>query len=76
MSQYSLMSNQQYNMRLKILAQLAGLSRPVTSHMARHTFAVLAKMMGHTDIRTTQLYAKIVNKEVERSFASLEQALK
>ena len=82
-----LMSNQQYNMRLKILAQLAGLSRPVTSHMARHTFAVLAlnagvrievlaKMMGHTDIRTTQLYAKIVNKEVERSFASLEQALK
>lgn len=44
--------------------------------MARHSFAVmalnmgvsienLAKMMGHTDIKTTQIYAKVLNKSVQ-----------
>ena len=80
-------TNQQYNLRLKIVASLANIDRNLTSHMARHTFAVyclnhnikietLAKMMGHTDIKTTQLYAKIVNKTVESAFDSLEQTLK
>ena len=80
-------TNQQYNLRLKIVASLANIDRNLTSHMARHTFAVyclnhnikietLAKMMGRTDIKTTQLYAKIVNKTVESAFDSLEQTLK
>ena len=54
--------------------------------MARHTFAVyclnhgvsieiLAKMMGHTDIKTTQLYAKIANMSVEAAFDHLENNL-
>ena len=54
--------------------------------MGRHTFAVwclnngvkienLAKMMGHTDIKTTQIYAKVLNEEVEREFDSLENVL-
>ena len=54
--------------------------------MGRHTFAVwclnngvkienLAKMMGHTDIKTTQIYAKVLNEEVEREFEGLENVL-
>lgn len=77
-----LMTMQQYNMRLKILADTAGLDKHITSHMARHTFAVtalnagipievLAKMMGHTDIKTTQIYAKILNTQVEEEFDKL-----
>lgn len=79
-------SAQQYNMRLKILAECAGLERKLTSHMGRHSFAtlcinngvpieVLAQMMGHSDIRTTQIYAKIVNKTVENAFTDLERKI-
>ena len=55
--------------------------------MGRHTFAVyclnngvpietLAKMMGHTDIKTTQIYATIVNKTIEAAFGMLENRLR
>lgn len=81
-----LMSNVQYNLRLKVLSQMAGLNIGLTSHMGRHTFAVyclnngvsieqLAKMMGHSDIKTTQLYGKILNRTVESAFDRLERGL-
>jgi integrase/recombinase XerD len=55
----------------------------ITSHMGRHTFATLclragvpieslARMMGHTDIKTTQIYAKVLDSAVEDGFAKLE----
>ena len=55
--------------------------------MGRHTFAVFAlnngvpieivsKMLGHTNIRTTQIYAKVLNSEVEKSFDLLESKIK
>ncbi len=80
-------TNQQYNLRLKAVADYAGLEKNLTSHMARHTFAgicinngtrieTLAQMMGHTDIKTTQIYAKIFNKTVESAFDELEKKLK
>lgn len=76
-------SNEQYNMRLKLVADYAGLTKNLTSHMGRHTFAtmslnsgikieVLAQMMGHADIRTTQLYAKMINCTVEEAYGVLE----
>lgn len=79
-------TNQQYNLRLKAVADYAKLNVNVTSHMARHTFAVyclnhgiaietLAKMMGHADIHTTQIYAKIVNSTIEKAFDKLEDSL-
>lgn len=79
-------TNQQYNLQLKAVASFAKLDKPLTSHMGRHTFAVfalnhgvsienLAKMMGHTDIKTTQIYAHVLNSEVEREFERLEEQL-
>ena len=78
-----LMTNEQYNMRLKLIAESAGLDKNLTSHMGRHTFAtmslnsgikieVLAQMMGHADIRTTQIYAKMINCTVEEAYSVLE----
>lgn len=77
-------SNEQYNMRLKIVAEYAGIKKNLTSHMGRHTFAtlslnsgikieVLAQMMGHSDIKTTQIYAKMVNGTVEEAYGVLEK---
>ncbi|MDE6299155.1 MAG: site-specific integrase [Muribaculaceae bacterium] len=79
-------SNQQYNLRLKLVANYARVNKTVTTHMARHTYAsmclnagikieVLAQMLGHTDIKTTQIYAKMFNSTVEAAFDQLEQAL-
>lgn len=82
-----LMSLEQYNMRLKIIADTAKVDKNLTSHMARHTYAtlclnkgvkieILAKMLGHADIRTTQIYAKLVNSTVESAYEELEQKLR
>lgn len=81
-----LISNVRYNYYLKVVAQFAKIDKPLTTHMARHTFAVfalnhgisievLAKMMGHTDIKTTQIYAKILDSSVEAGFDVLEKSL-
>lgn len=54
--------------------------------MARHSFAVmalnmgvsienLAKMLGHTDIKTTQIYAKVLNKSVQEEFEKMDSKL-
>ena len=55
--------------------------------MARHTFATLAlandvpienvaRMLGHTDIKTTQIYAKILNTTIERHSCNLQRRIK
>lgn len=82
-----IISNVKYNAMLKVMAQYAGIEKNITTHMARHTFAVfalnngvpmevVAKMLGHTNIKTTQLYAKVLNREVEKGFDILERKLK
>ena len=78
------MSNQKLNDYLHIVEQKIGLNRPLTSHLARHTFATwvlshdvpienLARMLGHKDIRTTQHYAKILKKNIFRHAEKLTQ---
>lgn len=64
-------SNQKYNQFLKGIGMALGCSFPLTTHIARHTFActvalgqgiskeVLQIMMGHSSIRTTEIYAKL-----------------
>ena len=64
-------SNQKYNQFLKGIGLALGCPFPLTTHIARHTFActvalgqgiskeVLQIMMGHTSIKTTEIYAKL-----------------
>ena len=65
----------QYNRRLKQIAKLCGINKNMSSHLARHTFATLtltkglsiesvSKMLGHTSITTTQIYARVTNKKI------------
>lgn len=64
-------SNQKVNDYLHVLEARAGFNKPLTFHIARHSFGTLAlahdipldkvqRMMGHKNIRTTQLYAKVL----------------
>lgn len=82
-----IISNQQYNIMLKIAAQYAKINKRITTHVARHTFAVfalnngvsmevVAKMLGHSNIKTTQIYAKVLNREVEKGFDLLEKKMR
>jgi len=70
------MTNQQYNMRLKLMAIAAGIDKNLASHWGRRTCGMLllnkgvpieivSKVLGHKSIRTTQeAYAKILNQSV------------
>jgi site-specific recombinase XerD len=73
-----------YNYRniLKKIAKQCGISKNVSSHLARHTFATLAltkgvalesvsKMLGHSDIKTTQIYARVTDEKVGGDMAML-----
>jgi integrase/recombinase XerD len=72
-------SNQKYNDYLHIIEARLGLNKPLTSHVARHTFATtvalahdvpietVSKMLGHKDIKTTQIYAKVLKSTIERN---------
>lgn len=72
-------SNQKYNQYLKGVGLALGCSFPLTTHVARHTFActvnlgegipkeVLQVMMEHSSIKTTELYAKLPMEFVTRN---------
>lgn len=76
-------SNQTYNRQLKLIAAYAQINKPIATHYARHTAAILAlnngipietvsKMLGHSNIRTTQVYAQMLNKEVEDAYNKVQ----
>lgn len=71
------MANQQYNTRLKLVADAAGIDKPISSHWARRSSAmcminegipmdVISKIMGHTNIAQTAEYAHVVDKTIVR----------
>jgi site-specific recombinase XerD len=77
-NQYRLLpvlSNQKLNAYLKEIADVCGIKKNLTMHMGRHTFATtvtltndvpietVSKMLGHSSLKTTQIYAKVVEKE-------------
>lgn len=69
---FRVLSNQKTNEYLKELMKIAGIDKQITFHSARHTLAttglemgmpieVISKILGHTEIKTTQIYAKVNN---------------
>lgn len=75
-------TNQKMNAYLKEIADLARIDKHLTTHLARHTFASLSlsnhvpiesisKMLGHADIRTTQIYAKTQDKTIYEDMESM-----
>ena len=80
-------SNQRYNAYLKEIADVCGIKKKLTTHTARHTFATTVllindvpmetamELLGHTDIRTTQIYGKIVQKKVSADMKKLKDKL-
>jgi site-specific recombinase XerD len=80
-------TNQRMNCYLKEIADLCGIKKWLTFHMARHTFATtitlsngvpietVSKMLGHTNIKTTQHYAKVLDAKTSFDMAALAQKL-
>ena len=68
------------------LTGILNASVAMMNHMARHTFATMSlskgvpiesvsKMLGHTNIKTTQIYARITNKKIEQDMLKLSDKL-
>ncbi|HEY4286272.1 MAG TPA: site-specific integrase [Puia sp.] len=80
-------SNQEVNRSLKILAEICGIQKYLTFHLARHTFATtvtlmngvpietISKMLGHTKISTTMIYAKVTQIKIGRDMNLLQDRL-
>jgi len=77
------LTNSCSNLYLKEVAVRCGINKTLTFHMARHTFATtvtlsngvpiesVAKMLGHRNIRTTQIYAKIIKDKLAEDMSKL-----
>ena len=84
---FPVLSNQKLNAYLKEIADLCGITKNLTFHLARHTFATtvtltngvpietVSKMLGHTSIRTTQVYAKVIEKKISADMKILKDKL-
>lgn len=81
------LSNQKMNSYLKEIGDLCGIKKNLTFHLARHTFATtttlskgvpietVSKMLGHTNIQTTQIYARITNEKISKDMRALSGKL-
>lgn len=68
---------------MKEIGDVCGIDKNLTFHLARHTFATtttlakgvpietVSKMLGHTNIQTTQIYARITNSKISNDMADL-----
>lgn len=80
-------SNQKSNLFLHVIESRMKLNKPMTMHVARHSFATLllsydipienvARMLGHSDIKTTLIYAKILKSTIDRHTEMLSKNLR
>jgi site-specific recombinase XerD len=84
---FPVISNQKLNSYLKEISDLCNISKNLTFHLAQHTFATtvtltngvpiesVSKMLGHSDIRTTQIYTKVVEMKISEDMAKLQNKL-
>lgn len=81
------MSNQKLNEWLKHIKRYAKINKPLTSHVGRHSFATLclsydipiedvSRMLGHTKIETTRIYAKILQTTIAKHGNALSRMIK
>ena len=78
-------SNQRMNAYLKEIADLCGITKRLTTHVARHTAATVvflandvsmenvSKILGHSNIRMTQHYAKVLDSSIMRDMVNVEK---
>jgi len=81
------LSNQKMNAYLKEIADCCGITKRLTFHIARHTFATtitlgngvpietVSKMLGHKNLKTTQHYAKVLDRKVSQDMQLLKEKL-
>lgn len=80
-------TNEKLNLYLKEVAHACGIKKNLTFHMARHTFATtvtlsngvpietVSKLLGHTKIATTQIYARVIERKVSEDMDILRSKL-
>jgi site-specific recombinase XerD len=78
-------SNQEVNRNLKIIQEVCEISKKITFHLARHTFATvvtlkngvpietISKMLGHTKISTTKIYAEVDDEKIKNDMERVER---
>lgn len=81
------LSNQKMNAYLKEIGDVCGIKKPITFHLARHTFATtvtlsngvpiesVSKMLGHRSLKTTQIYAKVLDRKLSEDIRRLSKVL-
>lgn len=77
-------SNQRMNGYLKEIADICGIRKELTTHIARHTFATtvtlnndipietVSKMLGYSSLKTTRIYARILDRKIENDMNKLK----
>ncbi|RAJ04079.1 site-specific recombinase XerD [Chitinophaga skermanii] len=84
---FPIISNQKINAYLKEIGDICDISKKLTFHLARHTFATtitlsngvpiesVSKLLGHTNLKTTQVYAKVVDTKISQDMQQLKSIL-
>ena len=84
---FPVITNEKLNLYLKEIAEACGLKKNLTFHMARHTFATtvtlsngvpietVSKLLGHSKIASTQIYARVVERKISEDMANLRMKL-
>ncbi|WP_026837659.1 site-specific integrase [Gillisia sp. JM1] len=84
---FPVITNEKVNLYLKEIASAVGINKNLTFHMARHTFATtvtlsngvpietVSKLLGHTKIATTQIYARVLEEKLSNDMNTLQKVL-
>ena len=84
---FRMMSCNQTNANLKKITQMCGIQRNITFHVGRHSYASLitlsqgvpmetvSRMLGHSDMRATRIYAHISNEKIENDMKALNSCI-
>lgn len=85
---FPVITNEKLNLYLKEIASACGINKNLTFHMSRHTFATtvtlsngvpietVSRLLGHTKIATTQIYARVLDEKVNNDMKNLEEKLR